>query len=178
MLCFCFACSCATEKDIKDRTLNRFVKDDVYSNPLIGYSFKLPNPAVWKHINNPEFDMSFNHIEGTAQLFITGIHGLVRRDFPDGFVDWLLNRLQARDITIVSRQTINSQNDAEFQINIKCKFSILPRYNFGVDRSVVVFTQKKSETWVAAVYLAPDVSFEPHLNEIQQIVSTIQITPP
>jgi hypothetical protein len=167
--------SCVTEKEITSAPLNRYVKEGVYRNNLKGYEFKWPSAAEWKYMNYPEFDASFNHVEGSAQVFIIGINQLVRKDFPEGFVDWIMERMQAQTVKITSNEKITSGSLDGFQIALDCQFTVLTHENFGVDRKVLVYAFRNGKKWVACIYLAPEDSFEKFQADVKPIVDNISI---
>ncbi|MBN1356088.1 hypothetical protein JXA40_07440 [bacterium] len=175
-----FACAvvwlsgCATEKELQERSVNRFVKDDVYRNTLKGYAFTWPSKTAWRYQSFPEFDVCFNHVDGLSQVFVTGVRGLIRREYPDGFVDWILDRLQARDISVVSRNLLTDGPDEMFQIFLDCRFTILSGQQYGVERKVAVTGWRRGSTWLAAIYLAPEKHFSTYQPAAWKIVDSIR----
>jgi len=166
---------CATEKDIRDRNTNRYVTDGVYNNVLKGFSLDWPSKYKWEFKNYPEFDLCFNHTNGRSQIFITSVKSLIRRDFPDAFVDWILERLQVKNKNIISRNKLNSEYDEKFRIITKGQFLVLPAEQYGVDRKVAATVIREGSLWLAAVYLAPEKFFETYLSEADSIFESIEI---
>jgi hypothetical protein len=167
---------CATERDIRDRSVNRYVQNNVYSNTLKGYSFNWPPSQLWNYQDYPEADISFDHVDGRSQLFIIGVRGLIRRDYPEGFITWVLDRLQAKNVNVISRKSITDQPNDMFQTILNCKFKILSGEAFGVERKVMIYTWQNESLWLAAVYLAPEKFFSTYQSSAEKIIDSIEIT--
>ena len=172
IICTAF-CHCATDKELQERAISRYVKDDVYRNKLKGFQMNWPSRRIWNYQNYPEFDLTFDHFEGRAQMFVIGIKPLVRRSFPDGFVEWLLDRLQAKEYKVTTQEEISHDPVQQIQINLAAKFSVLPRENFGVDRLVSIFVFNNNDRWIGVIYLAPKDSFETYLPNVKTVVDSI-----
>ncbi len=164
---------CATDKEIETRSLNRFVSEGLYRNTVKGFSMKWPNDNFWKYNDTPEFDLGFDHINGKSQFFIVGVRGLIRRDFPQGFADWILEHLEARDIEFTGQEELEVDNGEFHKIFLKCTFMILPRDQFGVKRRACVYAMANEPFWVGVIYISPEDAFEVYLPNVDKIVETI-----
>ena len=179
MVICCFAISvfmmgCVTESEIQAGSVNRFVEDGVYRNFMKGYSLDWPD-RTWRYKNYPEFDLTFEHNDGKAQIFIIGVSGLVRRDYPDGFVDWILNRLQASKINITTHQDVTVDSIESFRIKLDCTFMLLSRDRFGVDRKVIIHTMRQGNKWVAAVFVSPPEDFDLYLPAGETVIASLHM---
>ncbi len=170
-----FLAGCATESELQEQSLNRYVKDGVYSNSLKRFSMTWPSKSIWKNELYPEFDLSFNHLDGNAQIFVISVHGLVRKTFPDGFTDWIMQRLQARNVKIISRKNISQEPDERWYFEMDANFQILSNENFGVDRRISITVFRKKSRWIAGIYLAPVKSFDVYKDAAGQIINSIKI---
>ncbi len=95
-----------------------------YTNSIKGFSLHWPDQEIWRFKNSPEFDLSFDHIDGRSQVLVIGVNKLIRRDFPEGFHQWFMDRLQARNVHQISRIE-NTEGDVEkFRIITECEFAI------------------------------------------------------
>ena len=164
---------CATNRELETRSLNRFIEDGYYKNTLKGYTLKWPPNHIWKYQNYPEFDLSFDHVDGKCQVFIIGLRGLIRRDFPEGFQEWLLDRLQARDITYDLHDEISTDNREEFRIVLNCRFLIKPREAFGVERRVAMRLFRSEPFWLAFIFIAPKEDFSTYLPDAEDLVQNL-----
>ncbi len=169
----CAFSHCATESELENKALNRYVKDGVYRNILAGIEMKWPDASIWKYKNYPEFDMSFDHVDGNSQFFMIGVRELVRKTFPDGFVEWMLERLGAEDINYISRNHTTQNGVEKFQITLDCKFLIFPREQYGVSRRVSIFAMQHQKRWIGIVYISPDTTFQDYIPEMEKIVNSI-----
>ncbi len=172
VLSFCLS-GCVTESELVRGSIGRYVEGDKYRNPLKHYQLKLPPEQIWKFKNYPEFDLTFNRFDGYAQLFVVGTRKLIRRDFPEGFQTWIMNRLKTSDISIESRNLITEDDYREFHIYLDAKFMILPRDKFGVNRKVALFLFEKENHWVGIAYVAPQEYFDTYLNDIKGFADTL-----
>jgi hypothetical protein len=166
---------CATESELQKRPVNRYLNDGAYTNPIKQFALPWPSNQIWKFENYPEVDLCFNHLDGHAQLFIISARGLLRREFPGGFADWILDRLQAQEIKKISQQELTKEPVEKFQILLDCSFKVYPGESFGISRRVSITAMRQQSKWLACVYLAPEKYFKKYLDEVQTIIDSVRI---
>jgi hypothetical protein len=166
---------CASEKELVDRSMGRYLSDGMYVNKLKGYQFKWPPRNIWKSRNSPEFDASFDHVDGYSQVLVLGVRGLIRKDFPDGFLEWLLDRLGAikpRELSREKRPDDGSGVDV-YRITMDCRFTVVASADWGVKRRVIFQLMRKKPYWVAVMYIAPVDSFEQYMSDAELILDSL-----
>jgi len=151
---------CVSERDIRSRAMERFVREGIYRNTLKGYSLAWPDDVHWKHHRNPEFDLLFDHVDGNSQILITALRPLVRRDFPDGFLNNLLERLGAVQIIPRDRKDLTSEGNTRFQISADVSLRMFSREDFSVQRHILADVRSDSRYWLAVIFISNDMGFE------------------
>jgi len=150
---------CATREDFNRSFIERYVQDDVYRNELKGFSMVWPDSEIWQFRNYPEYDLSFDHIDGRSQFLVLGVNGLIRREFPDDFHQWILDRLQARNITPLAHEEITHDPVEKFRIITECEFLLRFGESFGIRRTTDTLLLKKGSHWVAVICICPPENY-------------------
>ncbi len=173
LLFICVLWGCASERDVRSRAMERFVREGTYRNTLKGYSLVWPDDVHWKHHRNPEFDLLFDHVDGNSQILITASRPLVRQDFPDGFLNILLDRLGAVQITPRDRKDLTSDGNARFQISADVSFRMFSREDFSVQRHILADVRSDSRYWLAVIFIGNNIGFERNRSDFDAINDSV-----
>ena len=160
MIILILSFGCATREDFRQSFIARYVKEGEYTNRVKGFSLKWPDADKWVFRNYPEFDLSFDHMDGRSQILIVGVNGLIRRKFPDGFNQWIMDRLQARSIKQISREDITREEVNKFRIVSQSEFAIKRARSLGVHRTTDALFLKRNNHWVVVMCICPVESYE------------------
>lgn len=150
-----FSVSCATREDFNRHFIERYVDNGVYTHDLKQFSVGWPDDTIWQFQNHPEFDISFDHIDGRSQLLVMGVNGLLRQSFPEGFERWILDRIRAELISNVANTDLSTENVQKFRIVSECKFQLKFGESFGVQRQLDMLLCKKDNHWVGVIGICP-----------------------
>ena len=170
-----FLSACATREEFNRSFVERYVRDGLYTNDLKGFSFEWPEDKFWKFQNYPEFDLSFDHIDGRSQFVIVGVNGLIRRGFPGGFEEWLMDRLGARDVTRISQEDISAAGVVKYRIVADCEFRLKFGESFGVQRKVDMLLMKKDNHWVAMICICPRENYDDRIKQFGQLQTRLEM---
>ncbi|MBN1296181.1 hypothetical protein JXA80_05325 [bacterium] len=166
---------CATRDDFKRTFIERYVQEGVYTNEIKGFRLNWPDSASWLFRNYPEFDLSFDHVDGRSQILVTGVNNLIRRDFPDGFHDWMFDRLQAHSVTRLTIDDLTADGVEKFRIVSDCRFSMRFGESFGVQRRTDVLLLRKDRHWVAVVCICPPDHYEEKRDAFEAVFDSVDI---
>jgi hypothetical protein len=155
-----FVLGCATRDDFRQSFIARHVKDGEYANQLKGFRLKWPDSDIWMFRDYPEFDLSFDHIDGRSQILVIGVNGLIRREFPDGFHDWIMDRLNARNIQQITHEDLTHDDIDKFRIITECEFVIKSGQKLGVHRVTDTMFFRRNKHWVAMMCICPVNNYE------------------
>jgi len=156
---FLFA-GCATREDFNRSFIERYVDEGIYTNELKGISLTWPDEDVWTFRNYPEFDLSFDHIDGRSQVLVLGVSGLIRKNFPEGFNEWIMDRLQAQDINRISKEDVSSDGIEKVRIIAECEFNLDFGESFGIQRKTDTLLMKRNRNWFAIVCICPRENYD------------------
>lgn len=147
---------CATREDFRRSFIARHVKEGVYTNHVKGFKLVWPESEAWIFRNYPEFDLSFDHVDGRSQVLIIGVNRLIRREFPDGFHQWIMERLHATQSSQLSRSGIPSgENQQAYRITAEAEFDIGSGHSIGINRITDTLFLQKNRRWVAVMCISP-----------------------
>lgn len=150
---------CASERDLRSRSMERFVRDNTYRNPLKGYQLNWPNDVFWKHHRHPEFDLLFDHVDGNSQILVTASRPMVRQEFPDGFASLILDRLGSTDVSFETHEDLTTEENQRFQISGTASFKLFSREEFTVNRKIVIDARSNGKFWLAVMFISNDIGF-------------------
>ena len=170
-----FLSGCATREDFRQSFIARYVRDGVYTNAIKGFSLQWPEKETWIFRNYPEFDLSFDHIDGRSQVLVIGVNRLIRKDFPDGFHQWIMDRLQVHSIEQVSHETLTGEDLEKFRIITRCQFSISGAGSLGIHRQTDALLMQKGNRWVAVMCICPVEYYEQREPLFQKFFSQISM---
>jgi len=166
---------CATREDFKRSFIERYVRNNVYTNELKGFRMDWPDEEIWRFRNYPEYDLSFDHIDGRSQILILGVNGLIRRDFPDGFHEWIMDRLQARNISVLVHDTLTRESSDAFRIRTNCDFMLTFGESFGIQRTTDTLLLRKDRHWVAVICICPPESYPDKQQLFESVFESIRL---
>jgi hypothetical protein len=171
-----FCSGCATREDFQRSFIARHVEDGVYTDQIKGFELKWPESDGWIFRDYAEFDLSFDHTDGRSQVLIIGVNQLVRRDFPDGFHHWIMDRLRAIDIENVSHTTLNNNYDIEmFRIVTRSAFAIERGQALRVYRKTDTLLMKKNKKWVAVIAICPVEYYDEKIQEFEVFFDNLKM---
>ncbi len=174
ILIFCLGC--ATREDFQRSFIARHVVDGVYTNRVKGFELIWPESDAWIFRDYPEFDLSFDHADGRSQVLIIGVNQLVRRDFPDGFHQWIMDRLRAINSEHVSHHTLTNNGQTEkFRIITRSEFAVERGHSLRVHRKTDTLLLKRNRNWVAVVTICPVDYYEQKKQEFELFFDSINM---
>ncbi|MCD4653345.1 hypothetical protein K8T06_05365 [bacterium] len=164
---------CATREDFNRSFIERFVQNDVYTNELKGFTMQWPDEDVWTFRNYPEFDLSFDHIDGRSQFLVLGVTRLLRQEFPDGFDEWLMDRLQAQNIQRLSQEDLSTDDTEKFRIITDCEFTLNFGESFGIQRKTDSLLLKHGRNWIAIIFICPRENYDAKVPLFEEIFKSV-----
>lgn len=150
-----FVSGCATREDFRRSFIAKHVKEGVYTNHVKGFKLIWPQNESWVFRDYPEFDLSFNHVDGRSQILIIGVNRLIRRDFPDGFHQWMLDRLHAIESNQIERIDMPTDNVQKVRITAETEFDIGLGHSIGIFRITDTLFIRQNRQWVAMMGICP-----------------------
>ncbi|MBN1878499.1 hypothetical protein JW823_00130 [bacterium] len=168
---------CATREDFRQSFIARYVKDGIYTNRIKGFRLDWPDKSNWIFRDYPEFDLSFDHVDGRSQIFVIGVNNLIRRDFPDGFHQWILDRLQARNVNQITHTDLTEGDVKRFRIITQCEFAIHRVQSLGIRRKTDAMLLQRGKHWVALIGICPVDDYQQKRTLFEQFFEKISMIP-
>lgn len=171
-----FVFGCATREDFQRSFIARHVREGVYTNHIKGFKLIWPESDAWVFRDYPEFDLSFNHVDGRSQVLIIGVNRLLRREFPDGFHRWILDRLHVIESEQISRADIPAQVGVQkVRIVTETEFDVGKGQSMGIFRITDTLFIRQNRQWVAVMGICPRDYYEEKKSDFEVFFNSISM---